>query len=238
MSTTSEQTGLVLHHLENSRSQRVLWLLEELEVPYTIKHYKRLPTMLAPPELLKVHPLGKSPVITDGGVTIAESGAIVEYLLEKYDTSRRFSPTNDPKGQIINPKITNLYYTHFGEGTLMPYVTNHLVFTMVPQRAPWFLRWLLKPIFNKVRETLVVKNVRKAADMIENDLEKSSTGWFAGGSGPTSADFQMLFPMETLPRAMGDDAGPKTKAWVELAHSRPAYKRALEKGGRYAYAKL
>jgi len=235
--------GLYLHHLEDSRSQRVLWLLEELNVPYTIKHYKRdKKTRLAPKELLEIHPLGKSPVITDDGVTIAESGAIVEYLLEKYDTTRRFSPSETPivvgDKEIVNPKLTNLYYNHFAEGSLMPYLVNIAIFTIVPQRMPWFLRWLLKPIFNKIMDLVVKPNIHNAAKLIENDLAKSPTGWFAGGPEPTSADFMMLFPIEVLPRGIGDNMGPKTKAWLELAHSRPAYKAALEKGGKYAYARL
>jgi len=239
----STQTGIVLHHLEDSRSQRILWLLEELNIPYTIKYYKRdKSTRLAPKELLEVHPLGKSPVITDNGVTIAESGAIVEYLLEKYDTTHRFSPSGTPiiagNKEIVNPKLTNLYYTHFGEGSLMPYLVNIVIFTVVPRQMPWFLRWLLKPIFNKIIERVVIPNVLNAAKLIEDDLAKSPTGWFAGGPEPTSADFMMLFPMEVLPRGVGEKMGPNSKAWVELAHSRPAYKAALEKGGKYAYAKL
>jgi len=191
---------------------------------------------------LDVHPLGKSPVITDDGVTIAESGAIVEYLLEKYDTTRRFSPSKTPiiagDKEIVNPKLTNLYYTHFGEGSLMPYLVNITIFTIVPQQTPWFLRWLLKPIFNKIIEKVVIRNVHNAAKLIEDDLAKSPTGWFAGGPDPTSADFMMSIPLEILPRGVGDKMGPKTKAWLELAHSRPAYKAALEKGGKYADAKL
>lgn len=126
--------------------------------------------MLAPPELLKVHPLGKSPIISDGPLVIAESGAIVEYLLEKYDTTNRFTPPSAPvtteNGQIANPKITNLYYSHFSEGTIMPYLSNYLIFTIVPERAPWFMRWLLRPVFRQVREMLIMTNIRKAAEMV------------------------------------------------------------------------
>jgi glutathione S-transferase len=206
----STQTGIVLHHLEDSRSQRILWLLvctkyqltystpsdlvfinlggaqspvyhqSEHSLPplhdvqnsnQSLQHYKRdKKTRLAPKELLEVHPLGKSPVITDDGVTIAESGAIVEYLLEKYDTTRRFSPSETPiiagDKRIDNPKLTNLYYTHFAEGSLMPYLVNIVIFKVVPQQMPWFLRWLLKPIFNKITEKVVIPNVYKAAKLV------------------------------------------------------------------------
>jgi glutathione S-transferase len=109
-------------------------------------------------------------VITDDGVTIAESGAIVEYLLDKYDTTRRFSPSETPiivgdKG-VVNPKLTNLYYTHFAEGSLMPYLVNIAIFKIVPQQMPWFLRWLLKPIFNKIIEKVVIRNVQNAARLV------------------------------------------------------------------------
>ncbi|PVG00810.1 thioredoxin-like protein [Serendipita vermifera] len=221
---------IILHHLEDSRSQRVLWLLEELELPYTIKQYKRMPSKLAPPELKEIHPLGKSPVIQDGDTIVAESGAIVEYLLDKY-ANGRFQP---PEAS----KLSNLYYTHFGEGTLMPYLSNWLIFTLAPTRTPWYIRWIIKPVMERIKKVLVVPNVENAANLIEKDLSKSTTGWFASGPEPTSADFMMLFPMETLPRVMEGRMGPKTLAWVEKAHNRPAYRRALEKGGRYAYAKL
>jgi len=140
-----------------------------------MQHYKRTSIRLAPPELLEVHPLGKSPVITDGPITLAESGAIVEYLLEKYDTQRRFSPPETPiisgEKKIASPKVTNLYYTHFGEGTLMPYLVNILIFTIVPQRVPWFLRWIIRPIFNQIKERVVMGNVRRATKMVSCQIK-------------------------------------------------------------------
>jgi len=223
-------SGLVLHHLENSRSQRVLWLLEELGVPYTIKYYKRQPSLLAPPEMKAIHSLGKSPIITDGDLVVAESGAIIEYLLEKY-ANGRFQPP-------AAGKIKNLYYTHFAEGTIQPNLSNHLIFTLIGQRVPWFVGWIIRPVMEKVKDAAVMPNLRRAAELIEKDLEASPSIFFAGGDEPTSADFMMLFPMEVLPRAIGDSVGPKTKEWVEKVHARDAYKRALEKGGPYAYAKL
>ncbi|CAG7847067.1 SubName: Full=Related to glutathione S-transferase {ECO:0000313/EMBL:CCA75056.1} [Serendipita indica DSM 11827] len=217
--TDKPSTGLVLHHLENSRSQRVLWLLEELEIPYTIKHYKRTKEQLAPRELRDIHPLGKSPVITDGDVTVAESGAIIEYLIEKYGNGR-FEP---PPTQ--EAKLQNRYYTHFGEGTLMPYLVNLHIFNIVPNRMPWFMRWFTRLIFGALQKRLIVPNLGAASKL--KNLNKFS------------ADFVMLFPLEAFPLALGEkNVGPKTKAWVEMAHKRPAYIRALEKGGNYVYAKL
>lgn len=231
--TDKPSAGLVLHHLENSRSQRVLWLLEELEIPYTIKHYKRTKEQLAPRELRDIHPLGKSPVITDGDVTVAESGAIIEYLIEKYGNGR-FEP---PPTQ--EAKLQNRYYTHFGEGTLMPYLVNLHIFNIVPNRMPWFMRWFTRLIFGALQKRLIVPNLGAASKLIESDLAKSPTGWISRGPEPSSADFVMLFPLEAFPLALGEkNVGPKTKAWVEMAHKRPAYIRALEKGGNYAYAKL
>ncbi|KAG8755369.1 hypothetical protein FRC14_004106 [Serendipita sp. 396] len=231
--TAKTPSGLVLHHLEDSRSQRVLWLLEELQVPYTIKHYKRTKSGLAPRELKAIHPLGKSPIVTDGDLTIAESGAVIEYLLKKYGNGRFEPPSNR------EAELRNSYYSHFSEGTMMPYLVNFLVFTIIPRQVPWFLRWLIRPIMEKVKSVMVLPNLSNAADMIERDLGQSSTGWIAGGPEPTSADFMMLFPLEGLPFALGKDKlGPNTRGWLELAHKRPAYARALEKGGKYAYAKL
>ncbi|KAG8832769.1 hypothetical protein FRC17_000684 [Serendipita sp. 399] len=244
---TSRPSGLVLHHLDDSRSQRVLWLLEELQVPYTIKYYKRTKSRLAPRDLKAVHPLGKSPVITDGDLTIAESGAI--YLLKTYGNGR-FQPPQTRDAELRNLYCKWLAYretmmliqyidTHFAEGTMMPYLVNYLIFTIIPRHVPWFLRWLIRPIMEKVKSVMVLPNLSNVADMIEKDLGESSTGWIAGGSEPTSADFMMLFPLEGLPFALGKDkVGPNTQGWIKLTRQRPAYTRALEKGGTYAYAKL
>ncbi|KAG8805068.1 hypothetical protein FRC18_006898 [Serendipita sp. 400] len=220
---------IVLHHLENSRSQRVLWLLEELQVPYTIKHYKRLPTQLAPPELKKIHPLGKSPIITDGDLVIAESGAIVEYLIGKYGKGR-FQPPEQGN-------VKNLYYTHYAEGTLQNLLSNWRIYGMIPERVPWPIRWLIRIVMTKTQQAFLLGTIEASTEMVEKDLEQSPTGWIAGGAEPTSADFMLLFPLEALPRAMGTRIPPKIKAWVNSAHSRDAFQRALEKGGEYAYAK-
>ncbi|KAG8863956.1 hypothetical protein FRC20_010414 [Serendipita sp. 405] len=149
--------GIVLHHLENSRSQRVLWLLEELQVPYTIKHYKRLPTQLAPPELKKIHPLGKSPVITDGDLVIAESGAIVEYLIGKYGKGR-FQPPEQGN-------VKNLYYTHYAEGTLQNLLSNWRIYGMIPERVPWPIRWLIRIVMTKTQQAFLLGTIEASTEM-------------------------------------------------------------------------
>ncbi|KAF9269191.1 thioredoxin-like protein [Marasmius fiardii PR-910] len=225
---------ITVHHLNNSRSQRILWLLEELGVPYEIKRYQRTSEQRAPPELLKVSPLGKSPVLIDTGVdgkeniTLAESGAIVEYLLKVYSNGKFASV---PSGQEY---IDNLYFTHYAEGSIMPTMVLQFIFTLIPQRSPWLLRPLLSGVFSKVVDVVVKPELKKHSDLVESHLSRKA--FFAGGSEPTSADFMMIMPAEILEYL--DVAGPKTKEYVKRIHERPAYKTALEKGGEYSYAKL
>ncbi|KIK70235.1 hypothetical protein GYMLUDRAFT_67494 [Collybiopsis luxurians FD-317 M1] len=221
---------LLVHHLNDSRSQRILWLLEELEVPYEIKKYQRLPSLQAPPELLKVNPLGKSPVITDEGVNISESGAVIEYIIGKYG-----------KGKIpllaegSQNAIDNLYFLHYAEGSLMPILVNKLIFSLAPTYAPWFIRWFVKLIFSQLSRMVVEPELEKNVKMIEKHLEKRE--FLAGASGPTAADFAMIMALESL--VLYKLIGPNTTAYVERIQARPAYRKALERGGEYAYvAKL
>jgi len=222
---------LTIHHLNDSRSQRILWLLEELEIPYEIKKYQRLPTQKAPPELLAVNPLGKAPVITDGEVNIAESGAIIEYIIKKYGQGKIWKPAEGTRGAI-----DDLYYLHYAEGSLMPIVVNKYIFTLVPDYSPWYLRWFVRMIFGNLTKMLVNPELKKHVDMLESHLAKKD--WLAGGSGPTGADFSMNMAMEALKIDKESGAGPAVLAYVDRIHARPAYKRALEKGGEYRYAKL
>ena len=216
---------LTVHHLNNSRSQRVLWLLEELGVPYEIVRYQRLPSMLAPKELRAVHPLGKSPVITDSGNTIAESGAIVEYLVETYGDGRLIPPPKTPE------RLRYTYWLHYAEGSAMPLLVQKLLFTTIPKRAPALLRPLTKGVFDKVLATLVEPQLKRHIEFWEGELAKSE--WFAG-SEFTAADIQMSFPLEAATARGGLDARyPKAMAWLERIHARPASNRALEKGGPY-----
>ena len=219
---------LTVHHLNNSRSQRVLWLLEELGLHYEIKYYQRdAKTMLAPPELSRVHPLGKSPVVNDDGVVIAETGAIVEYLVDK--AGGRLRP---PAGTPSSLRWT--YWLHYAEGSAMPPLLMRLIFSALPGRSPALLRPLARGISAKVIDTYIDPQIKTHFDYIESELRKSA--WFAGEDF-SAADVMMSFPLEAAGFRANVYAGrPKVKAFVERIHARPAYKRALEKGGPYAYA--
>jgi len=221
---------LTVHHLNNSRSQRVLWLLEELNVPYEIKKYERTQQQRAPPELLEISPLGKAPVITDGEVTLAESGAIVEYVIAKYGNGKGV-PTE-------SGYLNNLYFSHYAEGSLMPILVQKYVYDLVPKSAPFFIRPIANMIFGQLNTQHIQPELKKHLDMIEAHLEKSQSGWFAGGQEPTAADYQMAFPLEAIVAVAPTLAGPQVRKYVQAIHAREAYKKALEKGGEYSYAKL
>ena len=221
---------LVVNHLNNSRSRRVLWLLEELGVPYEIRKYERnAQTMLAPPELQKVHPLGKSPVITDGDVTVAESGAIIEYLVERYGNGR-FSPA------IGTPeRLRWRYWMHFAEGSAMPPLLLKLIFDKVESSPmPFFVKPIARAISGKVKAMMVTPNLNRQLDFMEGELAKSE--WFVGNEF-SAADVQMSFPIEAAPQRAGLDASrPKLMGYLKRIHARPAYKKALERGGPYSFA--
>lgn len=218
---------VIVHHLNNSRSQRVLWLLEELGVPYEVKRYERdASTMLAPPELRAVHPLGKSPVISDGDEVVAESGAIVEYLADKYGPGRLIPAP----GTAARRRAS--YWLHYAEGSLMPPLLMSLIFSKV-RNAP--MPFLAKPIAHriadKVMEEFVTPNIILHLDFLEAELGKSA--WF-GGEEFGVADVQLSFPLEAAASRGGLDAShPRLIAFLERIHGRPAYQRALAKGGPY-----
>ncbi|KAI0777284.1 thioredoxin-like protein [Trametes elegans] len=224
-----EVPKLIVHHLNDSRSQRILWLLEELDVPYEIKHYQRTAERLAPPELKAVNPLGNAPVITDGSLNLAESGAIVEYIIQKYGNGRAQPPESG--------KIDNLYYTHYAEASLMPLLVSKLIYRIIPERSPFLLRPILKGVFSMVSAKMLDPRLKVHAEMIETHLAKTDS-FFAGGAEPTSADYMMVFALEAWAADPNSSLGPKSKAYVERIHSRPAYIRGLEKGGEYAFAKV
>ena len=231
-----QPSNLVVHHLNNSRSQRILWLLEELQVPYTIKRYQRTSADLAPPELLAVHPLGKSPVITDNGRTVAESGAIVDYIIELYGADR--FTVNE-----FDERLSANYWSHFAEGSVMPPLTMLQVFKAVREKTPWGVRFIAAAITHAVETSYINPTVQKQFDYIEQTLKanRAKGSDFFVGRHLTAADFMMLFPLEAVAAAGGRGAGPtlgsETKQWVGRMHARDAYKRALQKGGEYAYAK-
>jgi glutathione S-transferase len=219
---------LTVHHLENSRSQRVLWLLEELGVAYEVKRYERDPkTMLAPASLRAVHPLGKSPVITDGAHTIAETGAIVEYVLAKYGNGRLL-PAAD-----TDERLHFTYWLHFAEGSAMPPLVMTLLFTEMPKRTPFFLRPVANAIGNAVKTSYLGPTISAQLDFMEQALVHG--GWFAG-TDFTAADVMMSFPVEASASRAGLGNRPLLTAWLAKIHARPAYQAALKRGGPYAFA--
>ncbi len=218
---------LTVHHLENSRSQRILWLLEELGADYEIVRYARDPeTRLAPPELLEVHPLGKSPVITDGAVTVAESGAIVEYIVRNYGKGRLMPEESTPE------RLAYTYWLHYAEGTFMPLMIISLILGRIESAPmPFFIRPIAKGIVRKVRHSYLDANIKRNLDFMEASLAKSS--WFCGQS-LTAADIHMSFPLEIAEvRANLADGYPNLAGCLERMRARPAYQAALEKGGPY-----
>lgn len=221
---------ITVHHLNNSRSQRVLWLLEELGLDYEIERYQRDPkTMRAPAALRQVHPLGKSPVITEGGVTIAESGAIIEYLLERHGAARLAPAAGTPE------RLRYTYWLHFAEGSAMPPLLLALVFERLrTQPMPFFARPIVRAVCDRVLASYVMPQITDHLAFMEAELGKSP--WFAGEAF-SAADIQMSFVVEAsaLRGALGT-THPKLSAWLERIHARPAYQRALEKGGPYDLA--
>jgi glutathione S-transferase len=218
---------ITVHHLNDSRSQRILWLLEELELPYEIVRYKRDPaTMLAPPALRAVHPLGKSPVITDGALTLAESGAIVEYLVERYGNGRLIPPAGTPE------RLRYTYWLHYAEGSAMPPLLLKLAFTRVANAPmPFFARAIARRIADGALRAFVDPQIARHLDYLEGELGRSP--WFAGNAF-TAADVQMSFPLEAAAARGGLGASrPKLAAFLERIHARAGYARALERGGEY-----
>ncbi|OZJ03446.1 hypothetical protein BZG36_03179 [Bifiguratus adelaidae] len=213
-----------IHHLDASRSFRILWLLEELEVPYEIKEYKRIDSR-APPELKKVHPLGKAPVIEVDGQVIIESGAIVEYLIQKYGKGRLA-----PASTFASPDyVKYLQLLHFAEGSLMPTLVMKLVFGIIPTKAPFFIRPLLNAVFAQVNKQFVEPEVKANAGWLESLLQDQQ--WFVGNE-LSGADIMLSFPLQALTTRAPEVVGPNIKAWVERVHARPAYQRAEERGGK------
>ena len=220
---------IIVHHLNNSRSQRVLWMLEELGLPYEVKRYERdKKSQLAPPELKAIHPLGKSPVLDDGAVRVAETGAVVEYLLETYGQGR----LSAAKGTAEARRLT--YWLHYAEGSAMTPLLLKLVFSALPQRSPFLVRGVVKAVAGKVQDGFIDPQIASHIAYWEAELSKSE--WFAGDAF-SAADIMMSFPLEAAAsRAPYDSDKAHIKAFVQKIHARPAYQRALERGGPYAYA--
>ncbi|KAI9026220.1 glutathione S transferase domain-containing protein [Hyaloraphidium curvatum] len=201
-----------VYHLENSRSQRVLWLLEELDIPYEVLRFSRDPvTNLAPPELKEIHPLGKSPVIKHGDVVVAETGAIIEYIVDELAGGKLKPPAGEDRRRYT-------YYLHFAEGSAQPLLVMKLLLDRVPGGAG-------------MSDAFVRPNIEAQLHFLEGEL--ASRPWFAGNEF-SAADVVMSFPLEAaVVRGGLDERFPKLLDWLERIHSRPAYKRALEKGGPF-----
>lgn len=207
--------SIIVHHLENSRSQRILWLLEELALPYEIRRYERnKTTMLAPPELRQVHPLGKSPVVERDGRVVAETGAIVEYLVELADGKLGAPAHRDDA-------LRYRHFLHYAEGSLMPPLFTKLVLSRVP-------------LLGKAAQKKFQPMIDVHLDYVEAEL--ADRPWFAGKDF-TAADVMMSFPLEAaVARAGATEGRPRIADWLARIHARPAYRTALERGGPYAYA--
>jgi glutathione S-transferase len=207
---------ITVHHLNNSRSQRILWLLEELALPYEVKRYERdKATMLAPPELKGVHPLGKSPVVEHAGYRLIETGAIVEYLVAL--GGGKLGAPDEPEDALRYRQ-----FLHYAEGSLMPPLLLKLVLGRIP-------------LFGKRAQKRIQPMIEVHLDWLESEL--ATREWFAG-SAMTAADIMMSFPLEAARARAGlaPARHPKLIAWLDRIHARPAYQAALERGGRYDYA--
>ncbi|MFC3675788.1 glutathione S-transferase family protein [Ferrovibrio xuzhouensis] len=225
---------ITVHHLNNSRSQRVLWLLEELGVPYEVVRYQRRPDMLAPPELKKVHPLGKSPVITDSGITedgrtIAETGAILDYILEKHGQGRLVPPAGSDE------KLRFTYWLHYAEGSAMPLLLLKLIFLRLPGQVPGLLRPIVGMVAKKVQQRLTDPQLATALAFWNDELQQRGP-WFAGADF-SAADIIMSFPVEAASSRIGLGDHAALKDWLQRIHARPAYLKALETGGPYELMK-
>ncbi len=228
---------IVLHHLENSRSQRVLWLLEELGIAYEVKTYHRdKETSLAPKTLKDVHPLGKSPVIEHDGVVVAETAAIVEYLIDlqlKGNAGQQVPAWRPAQG---TPAYRDyLYWLHFAEGSMMPQLLLMLFFTRIKEaKMPFFAKPIARKIASQVIDGYVAPNLDTQFAFVEQHLQRHE--WFAG-STISGADAMMIFPLEAaVQRAALGETHPACRAYVKKVHARPSYQKALEIGGPYDYA--
>ena len=215
---------ITVHHLNNSRSQRVLWLLEELGCSYQVTRYERDPqTLLAPPELRRVHPLGKSPVITDGARTVAESGAITEYLLDTHGNGRLRPATGS------EARLRYTYWLHYAEGSAMPPLLLKLVFQRLPMGpVPALIRPIVRAIAHRAQQRFIDPQLKAHIGYWESELGRHP--WFAGEEF-TAADIQMSFPLEAAAGRSGVALGEKVRGFLARIHERPAYRRALKTGG-------
>lgn len=216
---------ITLHHLENSRSHRITWLLEELNLDYRIEIYKRnIETLMAPAELKKIHPLGKSPVITDKGKTIAESGAIIQYLLRHYDHKFSFHPKESDESYDQFE-----YWMHYAEGSFMPFMVLALVFAKVEGApVPFFIKPIVKKISEQVKKAFINPNIKTHLDFMEEHLKNNI--WFLGENF-SAVDVHLSYTLEAAESRSDFGNYPKLKNFIEKIHLRPAYQKATAKTG-------
>ncbi|PRP78984.1 glutathione S-transferase [Planoprotostelium fungivorum] len=222
--------SIVVHHLKDSRSQRILWLLEELNLPYSIKHYERQANEMAPAELKEIHPLGKSPAISDGDQVVTESACIVDFLIDKYGGGKFIPKRNTPEYQRYN------YWMHFSEASAVTHLVQLLVFDTIQKQSPYLIYPIVYGLFATVRRGYLYPEIKKVMDYVERELDKST--WLVGDN-MTGADVMMSFPVEAA-RAIGRlpaEKYPNCDAFLKRIREREAYQKALQKGGEYAYAK-
>jgi len=221
---------ITIHHLEDSRSQRVIWLLEELGAPYQIKRYERDPvTGLGPQALYDIHPLGKSPMIEHDGEVIPETGAIFEYILDKQDLNHTLHPA---RGSAAARKLA--YWLHYAEGSAMPPIVMKLVFSKLSERAPGLAKPVVKGIARRAQDGFVDPRAMEHMDFWEASL--APTGWFVGDQF-SAADIMMSFPLEAAASRFPMQKYKTIQSFLSRCHDRPAYQAALEQGGPYAYAR-
>lgn len=221
---SSQQSDITIHHLNNSRSFRIIWLFEELGLGYKISKYQRKPDMMAPDELKRIHPLGKSPVITDHGHTIAESGAIIDYVLDKYGNGRLKPPKEN-----TDAYLKYNFYMHYAEGSLMPPLLVSLIVQKIENaKVPFFIKPISKRIAQKIKDTYIQPQMNTHLDFLESELKNST--WFTGEDF-TAADIQMSFPLLAANSRWGLGNRPNLKRFIERIESKESFKRAIEKGG-------
>ncbi|QIO10155.1 glutathione S-transferase [Acinetobacter lanii] len=209
---------MILHHLEQSRSLRIIWALEELGLEYDLKYYKRLPNFSAPPELKKVHPLGKAPVLSDGDLNIAESAVILDYLQSQYDTEQQFKPSEPQDVLQYN------YWMHYAEGSLMPLLVMTLVMSKVSEQAPLLVKPIAKKIAQGVQAGFIQPRLSDHIAFLEQHFKQHD--YVAGAF--SFADIQMSFPILAMQQRLKGQY-PAINAYAERLTQRPAYSRAKAK---------
>ncbi len=218
---------IIVHHLNDSRSQRILWLLEELGLEYRVEKYLRDPaTLRAPAGLHTLHPLGKLPVIVDGDLALAESGAIVDYILERYGQGRLVPPAGTPE------RLRYLYWVHYAEGSAMTPLLVKLIFDRIETGpVPFFVRPVVRGLARSVKGRFAQPEIDRHLDFLESELGRST--WFAGEE-LTGADILLSFPLQIAAAYAGLDAGrPRLTAFLQRVAARPAWQRGVERGGAY-----